>query len=218
MNVTVRGLLPLGMKMRENAKLKQGRWNEPGKREVVVGEGIAARYPAARVGNALKFGRGMWQVVGEFSDGDSAANSEIWADLNQLRGDFEQQGGCNSVLVRLETASTVPEAFKESRRSRPAARRLACSPNRGYYKRLTKTSTKSSSGIMLQFIGLIRGNRDGDRCWLRRDEHDVCRGISSRKGNRNPPRDRIRSLRDSAIVLDRIGLPGAGRRRASSKF
>jgi putative ABC transport system permease protein len=56
MNVTVRGLLPVGMKMREDAQLKQGRWNEPGKREVVVGEGIAARYPAARVGKSLKFG------------------------------------------------------------------------------------------------------------------------------------------------------------------
>src|SRR5205814_5017500 len=95
MNVTVRGLLSLVMKMRETAKLKRGRWNEPGKREVVVGEGIAARYPAARVGNSLKFGRGMWEVVGEFEDGDSAANSEMWADLNQLRGDFERQGGCS---------------------------------------------------------------------------------------------------------------------------
>src|SRR4051794_30924175 len=36
MNVTVRGLSPLGVKMRENARIKHGRWNEPGKREVVV--------------------------------------------------------------------------------------------------------------------------------------------------------------------------------------
>src|SRR5215207_2576456 len=42
MNVTVRGLLPVGMKMRDGAVIKRGRWNEPGKREVVVGEGIAA--------------------------------------------------------------------------------------------------------------------------------------------------------------------------------
>src|SRR5438045_2891787 len=112
MNVTVRGLLPIGMKMRENAKLKQGRWNEPAKREVVVGEGIAARYPAARVGQKLKFGRGMWDVVGEFSDGESAANSEIWADLNQLRGDFERQGGSNSVLVRVESPAAVDQFRK----------------------------------------------------------------------------------------------------------
>ncbi len=90
MNVTVRGLLPIGLKMRENAKLKQGRWNEFGKREVVVGEGIAA-ISRARVGESLKFGRGTWQVVGVFSAGESAANSEIWADLDQLRGDFESR-------------------------------------------------------------------------------------------------------------------------------
>src|SRR4051794_34581547 len=112
MNVTVRGLLPIGMKMRDGAKLKVGRWNEPGKRQVVVGEGIAARYPAARVGQKLKFGRGMWDVVGEFSDGESAANSEIWADLNQLRGDFERQGGSNSVLVRVESPAAVEEFRK----------------------------------------------------------------------------------------------------------
>src|SRR3954463_5276279 len=57
MNVTVRGLLPIGRAMREGLKLKQGRWNQPGVREVVVGEGIASRYPAARMGQTLKFGR-----------------------------------------------------------------------------------------------------------------------------------------------------------------
>ncbi len=113
MNVTVRGLLPIGLKMREDAKLKEGRWNDFGKREVVVGEGIAARYPSARVGESLKFGRGTWQVVGVFSAGDSAANSEIWADLNQLRGDFESRGGSNSLLVRLDSPASV-DTFKKA--------------------------------------------------------------------------------------------------------
>jgi ABC-type lipoprotein release transport system permease subunit len=149
MNVTVRGLLPVGMKMRDGAVIKRGRWNEPGKREVVVGEGIAARYPAARVGKSLKFGRGTWEVVGEFRDGESAANSEIWADLNQLRGDFEQQGGCNSVLVRLASDDAV-DAFKKTVES---DQRLGVSTfgDREYYQQLTK----SSSGVMLQFIGFF---------------------------------------------------------------
>ncbi len=34
----------------------------------------------------------MWEVVGVFKVGDSAANSEIWVDLDQLRGDFESSG------------------------------------------------------------------------------------------------------------------------------
>jgi putative ABC transport system permease protein len=149
MNVTVRGLLPVGMKMRDGATLLQGHWNEPGKRQVVVGEGIAARYPAARVGGKLKFGRGIWDVVGEFRDGDSAANSEIWADLNQLRGDFERQGGCSSVLVRLDSDSGV-EPF---RKAVDDDQRLGASTmrEREYYQQLTK----SSSGVMLQFIGFF---------------------------------------------------------------
>jgi len=47
-------------------------------------------------------GKGEWMVVGTFRAGDSAANSEIWADLNQLRGDFEQRGGSSSLLVRAD--------------------------------------------------------------------------------------------------------------------
>src|SRR4051794_17549936 len=149
MNVTVRGLLPVGVTMRERAAIKQGRWNEPGKREVVVGEGIAARYPAARVGQTLKFGRGSWDVVGVFADGDSAHNSEIWTDLNQLRGDFEQQGGCNAVLIRAESPAAV-KTFMEAVKN---DQRLGATPweEREYYKNLTK----SSSGQMLQFIGFF---------------------------------------------------------------
>ncbi|CAN5389253.1 ABC transporter permease [soil metagenome] len=149
MNVTIRGLLPIGVSMRDGAKLTDGRWNTPGKREVVVGEGIAARYPAARIGSSLKFGRGTWDVVGTFADGTSAANSEIWTDLNQLRGDFEQQGGSSSVLVRLNSEADIP-AFKAAVKGE---KRLDSDTWReqDYYQNLTK----SSSGTLLQFIGFF---------------------------------------------------------------
>jgi hypothetical protein len=45
----------------------------------------------------------MWDVVGVFKVGDTAANSEMWCDLNQLRGDFEQEGGSSSLLVRVNS-------------------------------------------------------------------------------------------------------------------
>jgi ABC-type antimicrobial peptide transport system permease subunit len=173
MNVTVRGLLPVGMQMREHARLKRGRWNEPGKREVVVGEGIATRYPAARVGQTVKFGRGAWEVVGEFVAGDSAANSEIWTNLDQLRGDFDRQGGSSSILVRLTEAEAArsldvlramknrPE-YKLKEPPKPPGTFLAAVEDdqrlgastmgeREYYANLTK----SSSGQMLQFIGFF---------------------------------------------------------------
>ncbi len=149
MNVTVRGLLPIGVKMRQSATLKRGRWNEPGKREIVAGEGIAARYPGARVGSKLEFGRGEWEVVGEFADGDSAANSELWTDLYQLRGDFEQTGGSNSALVRLQSPGSVESFAGEVEADQRL--NLSAIPERTYYENLTK----SSSGVMLQFIGFF---------------------------------------------------------------
>jgi putative ABC transport system permease protein len=111
MNVTVRGLLPIGLSMRD-VKIQQGKMFAPGLRQVVVGESVARRYPDARIGRQVRFGRGMWEVVGVFRVGESAANSEIWADLNQLRGDFEQQGGSSSLLVRAQSTSAIPEINK----------------------------------------------------------------------------------------------------------
>jgi len=111
MNVTVRGLLPIGLSMR-SIEIQQGHMIEPGLRQVIVGESVARRYPDARIGKQIRFGKGLWDVVGVFKAGDSAANSEIWADLDQIRGDFEQEGGSSSLLVRLNSASQIPEFTK----------------------------------------------------------------------------------------------------------
>jgi putative ABC transport system permease protein len=101
MNVTVRGLLPIGLSMRD-VVMDQGSMIQPGLRQIIVGQSIAHRYPDAQIGKKLRFGRGQWEVVGIFHVGESAANSEIWVDLNQLRGDFERAGGSSSLLVRCD--------------------------------------------------------------------------------------------------------------------
>jgi putative ABC transport system permease protein len=111
MNVTVRGLLPIGLSMRA-VTILDGKAFEPGLRQIIVGESVARRYPGARIGQEVRFGRGMWKVVGVFRVGDSAANSEIWADLNQLRGDFERQGGSSSLLVRAEGDGALAQLTK----------------------------------------------------------------------------------------------------------
>lgn len=49
MNITLRGLPPVGIKLREKVKLIEGRWFDTGKREVVVGKSIAKRFPDARL-------------------------------------------------------------------------------------------------------------------------------------------------------------------------
>jgi putative ABC transport system permease protein len=144
MNVTIRGLGPVGIGMR-NLRITDGRWFTPGRREVTVGESIAKRYADARIGGKLHLGRGDWEVVGIFSGSGSAAASEIWCDLNQLRADFDRQGDTSSVLLR---ATSVDEA-KRLKAAISDSQRYGADAvfERDYYESMT------SSGAGLKYVG-----------------------------------------------------------------
>jgi putative ABC transport system permease protein len=100
MNITLRGITPVGLEIREHVKIAEGRWFRQGMREVVVGRSVAKRYPDAQLGKKLHFGRGDWEVVGIMNAGQSANSSEIFCDLNQMSGDFNRYDGLSSALVR----------------------------------------------------------------------------------------------------------------------
>ena len=107
MNVTLRGLSPIGIEMRPGLKISAGRWFEQGKREVVVGKSIAQRYPGAALGKHLTFGRGDWEVVGIMDAGQGAQNSEIFGDLNQISSDLQRVEVLSSALVRATDAASA---------------------------------------------------------------------------------------------------------------
>ncbi|HLY16943.1 MAG TPA: ABC transporter permease [Bryobacteraceae bacterium] len=108
MNVSVRGLLPIGIEMRRGLRLESGRWFDPGKRELVVGKSIARRYPGARLGQHITFGRGDWEVVGVMDAGQSAQNSEIFGGLDRVSGDLDRTEVLSSALVRAVDAASAP--------------------------------------------------------------------------------------------------------------
>ncbi len=99
-NINVRGLSPMGLKMRDGIELVEGRWFEPGKREMVVGEGAHAIRAGTDIGDFIPYGRGDWEVVGVFRAGRTAYNSEIWVDGNLATADLGRGSTRSSVLVR----------------------------------------------------------------------------------------------------------------------
>lgn len=101
-NVSVRGLSPIGIKMRDQVSLQEGRWFETGKREMVVGAGVHGIRAGTSVGDRVYFGRGDWEVVGVFSAGKSAFNSEIWVDANLASSDLGRGSTRSSILLRAE--------------------------------------------------------------------------------------------------------------------
>jgi len=147
MNVTLRGVTLRGTQMRDRLKLASGRWFTPGQREIVVGKNVAKRSPDAKLGKQLKFGKGYWTIVGIMDGGESAVNSEIFGDLNQVSSDFNRPDALSSALIQATDASAVPALINSMKEDR----RLTVDPvtEKAYY--LNQTSASAP----IQFLGIF---------------------------------------------------------------
>ncbi|HEY6769711.1 MAG TPA: ABC transporter permease [Candidatus Sulfotelmatobacter sp.] len=148
-NVTVRGMMPDGLELRPGAKLVEGRWFQPGQREVVVSKSIRDRFSHANIGDSMEFGKGKWQVVGVFDAGGSAYESEVWGDVNQMATDFDRQGGFSSAYLRATDAVSA-DALK-NRVSDDQRLKLEGVLETDYYAKQT------SSGVPIKVIGIVVG-------------------------------------------------------------
>lgn len=146
-NVNLRGIEPNGIELRDNLKIVEGRWFERGHREVVVGKAIAERHPTAQLGKKLRFGKGEWDVVGVMDGGQSAVNSEIYGDLNQISSDFNRPDGLSSALVRATDLASVPALVNSLHDD--VRLNLDAIPEKTYYDRQT------AAGIPLQAMGIF---------------------------------------------------------------
>ncbi len=106
-NISVRGLSAMGIQMRHDVELLEGRWFTPGKREMVVGQGVNGKRAGTDIGDKIFYGRDDWEVVGVFSAGQSSFNSEIWVDVNLASSDLGRGGARSSVLVRAEDSAAA---------------------------------------------------------------------------------------------------------------
>lgn len=153
-NVNVRGLSPIGLKMRDELELLDGRWFEPGKREAVVGQGVHGIRAGTSIGDTIYYGRGDWTVVGIFAAGRSAFNSEIWVDGNLATSDLGRGNSRSSVLVRAEDAVAV-EALK-NRVADDQRLNLEAEGERDYYaKQMVSADPVRFLGIFVAVIMAI---------------------------------------------------------------
>jgi ABC-type lipoprotein release transport system permease subunit len=64
----------------------------------VVGQKLELRYPTLAPGTQFYFGRRNWTIVGVFTDGDSARESGIWTDIDDLKVDAQNHTADTSSL------------------------------------------------------------------------------------------------------------------------
>jgi putative ABC transport system permease protein len=113
-NVLVRGTPSEGIAFRPEIKIVSGHAPKPGTNEVIVGTAIAGRFKGLSAGQTLDLRRNRpLQVVGEFTAGGAAYESEVWGDLDYVRNALGREAAVSSARVRLNS----PEDFDAYRQA-----------------------------------------------------------------------------------------------------
>jgi putative ABC transport system permease protein len=105
-NVTLRGVEPVGLTLREGFRITRGRLFRPGVQELIVGNGAASQFSGLEVGRALRFRGSTWTVVGHFESGGKY-DSELWSDIGTVQGAW-RRSGVSSILAQLKTPTVLP--------------------------------------------------------------------------------------------------------------
>ncbi len=146
-NITLRGLTPVGIELRNGLQIEQGRWLQPGTRELVVGKSIATGYPQARPGGKIRIGEHDWEVVGVMAESHRTTDSEIFADLNELSADQHRPEVLSSALVKATDPVAADALIKNIENDQQL--NMSAMSEEAYY------DSQTSSGAPVEFLGIF---------------------------------------------------------------
>lgn len=105
--VVMRGMSPAGWAVRRRARVTQGRKFTPQSGSCVIGKKVAAGFRDMKVGGQLSLGVRSLTIVGILEADGSSAESEIWADLDDVIS-VAHRDWYNSVIVRVKKPEDIP--------------------------------------------------------------------------------------------------------------
>jgi putative ABC transport system permease protein len=154
-NVQIRGVSPHVLEVRDNVKIVEGRFLNPGLAEAVVGKGARDAYEGLDLGATVRIGAGTWKIVGVMDGHGTAFNSEVWADAGILNGFYQRPPAVyQSLTARLRSPDEFP-AFEATLKGDP---RLNVQAQRepDYYARQSEMVTNVIMGIGMM-IAVVMG-------------------------------------------------------------
>lgn len=143
---------------RGRIRLLQGRVFQEGKYEVIVGEAAWKLYAAHQIGDEVQLGtRGMrrFRVVGVFSTGGTAADSELWGYSETLRDVYGRTGYSSARMV----VSNQQDARRAIEFIKGPAVELNARTERAYFSNLStnQNATQVLSIAMIIIMGIAAG-------------------------------------------------------------
>ncbi len=146
----LRGVSVNAFRVRPEVQITAGRRFEPGRFELIVGDGAARVFAGLDVGNEVSIKGTSFRVVGHFRAAGHATESEAWMDVDVMANVFRRGPYLQSVLVRLESrAALVPLTAAID-----ADRRLSSSVFResDFYAGQSESATR-----LMKFVGITAG-------------------------------------------------------------
>lgn len=145
-NVTLRGVEPVGFVLRPELRIIEGRMFRPGLREIIVGQAASRQFEGLAVGTPLRFRGSTWTVVGIFSTGGDARESELWTDTETAQSAFNRSG-YSSILAQLRSVDGF-DAMKT---------RLTGNPQLNVDVRTERGFFSGQSSNLTAIIGVLAG-------------------------------------------------------------
>ncbi len=151
-NLRVRGVDLATVAVRARPVVVAGRLFTPGSDEIIVGRSISSRFEHCRAGDVLHIQKRDLKVVGLFSTGGSAYESEIWGDALTLMPLFHREGVYAVGLLKMKD----PSRFAALKRELEHDPRLNLSVQREdvFYSEQSKDLTKALT-VLGWFITLV---------------------------------------------------------------
>lgn len=135
-NVSLRGVGPKVNALRPELTITKGRMFNPAVTEIIVGKAAHAQFKGLDIGDKVTTRGATWTVVGVFSSGGDAHESELLTDAETLIG-ADGRASFQSVSVML----TSPAAFQQLKDSLSANPAIAVDVHREreYYQSQSRT-------------------------------------------------------------------------------
>jgi len=140
-NVPMRGIEPLGLKVREEVSLIEGRPFQFGTNEVIVGKGAQNQFVGLNVGDTVVSGQNRWTVVGVFQARGGLAETEIWCDVQTLQSVYRRVNSFNSVLMNLESSDSF-DTLRNWLESNPQTKNVTVRRESDYYAKQGETMSR----------------------------------------------------------------------------
>ncbi len=147
-NLIIRGVQGPSRKLRPDFQIVAGRDLVEGRGECIVSRPLSKLYKGGQVGGLLYFGdKEQYRVVGVFTAGGSAAESEVWADLKDVEKNTGRDGSVSCVQLRAASPTDLKAIQKTIEDD--AQFKLAAQPESVYYE------NQSQSSLFLKAAGTL---------------------------------------------------------------